>query len=163
MRLIHKIPFSAQEVESFRQLIFNNLTHGLKYVLESMEDMELEVQPEHVDYVELIESATDLRDGEVFPSSFHEPLRALWNDKGVQQAWDRGNEAALPEKCAVLLLPYPSDITTADQPVVFLCRLGSSFPTRLRTHRARHRALSCTDNRHHRNCLPAARPRDVDG
>ncbi|KAI9460124.1 heterotrimeric G protein alpha subunit 4 [Lactarius psammicola] len=100
MRLIHRVPFSSQEVESYRQLIFINLTHGLKYVLDSMEDMELEVSPENSDYVELIESASDLREGEVFPRQFYEPLRALWNDKGVQRAWDRGNEAALPENLA---------------------------------------------------------------
>lgn len=100
MRLIHRVPFSSQEVESFRQLIFNNLTHGLKYVLESMEDMELEVSPANREYIELVEGANDLRDGEAFPRQFYEPLRLLWNDKGVQQAWDRGNEAALPEKYA---------------------------------------------------------------
>jgi len=97
MRLIHRVPFSSQEVESYRQLIFNNLTHGLKYVFDSMEDMELEVSPENGEYIELIESASDLRDGEIFPHHFYEPLRALWNDKGIQRAWDRGNEAALPE------------------------------------------------------------------
>ncbi|KAN0138558.1 Guanine nucleotide binding protein (G-protein), alpha subunit [Lactarius tabidus] len=97
MRLIHRVPFSSQEVESYRQLIFNNLTHGLKYVLDSMEDMQLEVSPENSEHIELIESASDLRDGEIFPNLFYEPLRALWNDKGVQRAWDRGNEAALPE------------------------------------------------------------------
>ncbi|KAI9509878.1 guanine nucleotide-binding protein alpha-2 subunit [Russula earlei] len=97
MRLIHRVPFSSQEVESFRQLIFNNLTHGLRYVLESMEDMELEVSPGNSGYIELIESAIDIRDGEVFPQQFYEPLRLLWSDKGVQQAWERGNEAALPE------------------------------------------------------------------
>ena len=98
MRLIHRVPFSSQEVESFRQLIFNNLTHGLKYVLDSMEDMGLEVSPDNSEHIELIESANDLRDGEVFPGPFYESLKLLWNDKGVQQAWDRGNEAALPEK-----------------------------------------------------------------
>ena len=98
MRLIHRVPFSSQEVESYRQLIFNNLTHGLKYVLDSMEDMQLEVSAENSEYIELIESASDLRDGEIFPRHFYEPLRGLWNDKGVQRAWDRGNEAALPEK-----------------------------------------------------------------
>lgn len=98
MRLIHRVPFSSQEVESFRQQIFNNLTHGLKYVLESMEDMQLEVSPENSEHIELVESASDLRDGEIFPTHFYEPLKALWNDKGIQQAWDRGNEAALPEK-----------------------------------------------------------------
>ncbi|KAI9445579.1 heterotrimeric G protein alpha subunit 4 [Lactarius indigo] len=100
MRLIHRVPFSSQEVESYRQLIFVNLTHGLKYVLDSMEDMELEVSPENSEHVELVESASDLREGEIFPRQFYEPLRALWNDKGVQRAWDRGNEAALPENLA---------------------------------------------------------------
>jgi len=98
MRLIHRVPFSSQEVESFRQLIFNNLTHGLKYALDSMEDMGLEVSPNNSEHIELIESANDLRDGEVYPQHFYDPLRLLWNDKGVQQAWGRGNEAALPEK-----------------------------------------------------------------
>ena len=102
MRLIHRVPFSTQEVESFRQLIFNNLTHGLKYVLDSMEDMQLVVSTENREHIELIESANDLRDGEVFPGEFYEPLMQLWNDKGVQQAWERGNEAALPEKYAFL-------------------------------------------------------------
>jgi guanine nucleotide-binding protein subunit alpha len=100
MRLIHRVPFSLQEVESFRQLIFNNLTHGLKYVLDSMEDMGLEISPENSQHIELVENADDLRDGEVFPRSFYEPLIALWNDAGVQRAWERGNEAALPEKYA---------------------------------------------------------------
>jgi len=87
-----------QEIEFYRQLVFSNLTQGLKYVLDSMEDMELEVSPENNEYIELIESARDIRDGEIFPPHFHEPLRALWNDKGVQRAWGRGNEAAIPEK-----------------------------------------------------------------
>lgn len=98
MRLIHKIPFTPVEVESFRQLVFNNLTHGLKYLLDAMEDMGLEVQPENVEHVELIENASDIRDGEPFPDSYLQPLRALWADPMVQKAWERGNEAALPEK-----------------------------------------------------------------
>jgi len=103
MRLIHHIPFSPQEVESFRQLVFNNLTHGLKYLLDAMEDMDLVVSLENRRHIELIEGANDIRDGEIFPRHFYEPLRQLWNDAGVQRAWERGNEAALPEKYALLL------------------------------------------------------------
>ncbi|KAI0063228.1 heterotrimeric G protein alpha subunit 4 [Artomyces pyxidatus] len=106
MRLIHRIPFSSQEVESYRQLVFNNLTHGLKYLLDSMEDMDLEVSPEDLEHIEVIENASDLRDGEVFPTEYYEPLKALWNDPGVQKAWERGNEAALPEN----LLYFFSDL-----------------------------------------------------
>lgn len=98
MRYIHKVPFSAQEIESYRQLVFNNLTHGLKYLLDAMEDMDLKVSEENLEHVDLIENAADIRDGEPFPKEFYQPLISLWTDPNVQKAWERGNEAALPEK-----------------------------------------------------------------
>ena len=98
MRLIHRVPFSSQEIESYRQLIFNNLTHGLKNVIDAMEDMELEVSPENQDLVPIIEDASDIKDGEPFPTEFHDVLKRLWEDPFVQAAYARGNEAALPEK-----------------------------------------------------------------
>lgn len=97
MRLIHRVPFSSQEIESYRQLVFDNLTRGLKYLLDAMEEMELKVSEENLEYIDLIENARDIRDGEPFPEAFYEPLKALWSDPNVQKAWQRGNEAALPE------------------------------------------------------------------
>lgn len=97
MRLIHKLPFSQQEIEFYRQLVFSNLVHGLKYLLDSMEDMGLAVSPENVSHIAKIEEAGDLKDGETFPEEFKEPLQLLWADSNVQKAWERGNEAALPE------------------------------------------------------------------
>jgi guanine nucleotide-binding protein subunit alpha len=67
-----------------------------------MEDMQLVVSPENREHIEVIENANELRDGEVFPQKFYEPLRQLWNDSGVQEAWERGNDVALPEKCTPL-------------------------------------------------------------
>lgn len=98
MRLIHRLPFSSQEVESYRQLVFNNLTHGLKYLLDAMEDMNLTVSEGNTSYVHMIEDAVDLKDSEPFPIAYREPLQKLWEDPFVQQAWERGNEAALPDK-----------------------------------------------------------------
>jgi guanine nucleotide-binding protein subunit alpha len=98
MRLIHRVPFSAGEIETYRQLVFNNLTTGLNYVFEAMEDMELELAEENLPHVELIQNARDIREQEPFPMAYYEPLRDLWADSGVQQAYGRGNEAALPEK-----------------------------------------------------------------
>ncbi|KAJ7652667.1 heterotrimeric G protein alpha subunit 4 [Mycena polygramma] len=94
MRLIHKVPFSPQETESFRQLVFDNLTRGLKYLLDALPDMELEL-PET--YTGLIERAEDLKDGEVFPLRYFGPLSRLWGEEVVRTAWNRGNEAAVPE------------------------------------------------------------------
>ena len=101
MRLIHQVPFSPGEIESYRRLVFNNLTTGMNYVFEAMEDMGLEIAEDNLSYMELIQNARDIREHEPFPVAYYEPLKALWADNGVQQAYGRGNEAALPEKCAI--------------------------------------------------------------
>ncbi|KAH9927424.1 heterotrimeric G protein alpha subunit 4 [Epithele typhae] len=106
MRLIHRVPFSTQEIESYRQLVFNNLTHGLNAVIIAMEDMELDVSEENRDLVHHIEDANDIKDGEPYPIEYCEILKRLWADPNVQAAYARGNEAALPEN----LLYYFADI-----------------------------------------------------
>lgn len=98
MRLIHRVPFSQQEIENYRQLVFNNLTHGMKYILDAMDDMGIALSDDSVSHVQLIDDAIDLRDGQPFPQEYYEPLKKLWEDPSVQKAWERGNEAALPDK-----------------------------------------------------------------
>jgi guanine nucleotide-binding protein subunit alpha len=98
MRLIHRIPFTTAETEHFRQLIFENLTRGLRSILDAMVDMELTVSPENMVYVDMIDDVPDLGDGEPFPPEYQAALCALWGDKNLRKAWNRGNEAALPEK-----------------------------------------------------------------
>lgn len=56
MRLIHKVPFTSQEVEFYRQLVFNNITHGFRTVLEAMDDFELKVADEN----QVLEQTFDL-------------------------------------------------------------------------------------------------------
>ncbi|KAK2459797.1 hypothetical protein APHAL10511_008229 [Amanita phalloides] len=101
MRLIHRLPFSHAEIETYRQITFDNVVRGLRYVLDAMDEMGMKVSPENYKYIEIIESAGDLIEGEPFPVIYYEPLKMLWNDSNVQKAWVRGNEAALPEN-----LPY---------------------------------------------------------
>jgi guanine nucleotide-binding protein subunit alpha len=122
MRLIHRVPFSPQEKESFRQLTFDNITRGLKYLLEAMDDMGLKVTEENMQYLEMVENAQDLRDGEPFPKEYYVPLKSLWTDPNVQKAWSRGNEAALPEKSVFLDVVFsgPSTDYTIPQSDVFL-------------------------------------------
>ncbi|KAJ7265235.1 guanine nucleotide binding protein, alpha subunit [Mycena rebaudengoi] len=43
LKLIHKVPFSTQETEWFRQLVFDNITRGLRCLLMAMTDMALEL------------------------------------------------------------------------------------------------------------------------
>ena len=92
------MPFTTAEIEEFRQLVFDNLTRGLRYVFDAMQDMQLSVDPENLPYVQLVDEARDLRDGEPFPLEYHGALRSLWEDANLQRTMQRGNEAALPEK-----------------------------------------------------------------
>jgi guanine nucleotide-binding protein subunit alpha len=97
MRLIHKVAFTPEEIESFRQLVFNNLMHGMRLVFEALHLFQIGIDEANLEHVPLIESAQDLKDGEPFPIQYCEPLKALWADQGVQAALHRGNEVALPE------------------------------------------------------------------
>jgi len=112
------VPFSAGEIESYRQLVFNNLTTGMNYVFEAMEDMELKIAEENLSHMELIKDARDIREHEPFPMTYFESLKDLWADSGVQQAYGRGNEAALPEKCAFLVPCFVHLTAPITQPVV---------------------------------------------
>jgi guanine nucleotide-binding protein subunit alpha, other len=44
MRLIHKVGFTPEEIESYRQLVFGNLINGMRLVLESMPGFDLAVE-----------------------------------------------------------------------------------------------------------------------
>ena len=100
MRLIHDVHFSPQEFEFYRQLVFSNITQGMKQVLEAFEDMELQLPEEMEPYAQMLEEPPDVKDGQPFPSDYYEPLKLLWESPVVRKAWSRGNEAALPDKCA---------------------------------------------------------------
>lgn len=97
MRLIHKVGFTAQEIESYRQLVFNNLVNGLRLILEAMEAFDISLIEQNLPYIGMIEHAPDLCDGEPFPVEYLAPLKSLWQDENLQAAYERGNEAALPE------------------------------------------------------------------
>ncbi|KAF7313396.1 hypothetical protein HMN09_00495400 [Mycena chlorophos] len=107
MRLIHARPFTSQEKEYFRQLVFDNLTRGLKYTIEVLPDLDLEPPEELDEDIALIESAKDLGDGEIFPPHFQAPLQRLWDADVIKQAWKRGNEAALPENLQYFFTDLP--------------------------------------------------------
>ncbi len=97
MRLVHHTPFSSHEIESYRQLIFLNLTHGLKCVIDEMANMGLRVAPEIRHSICVLRRAPDIKDYEPFDAKYCAALKRLWNDPNLQAAYARGNEAALPD------------------------------------------------------------------
>ncbi len=47
MRLIHKVPFTTQEIEGYRQLVYSNVMLGFKTVLEAIDEFKLSVSEEN--------------------------------------------------------------------------------------------------------------------
>ena len=138
-----------QEVESFRQLVSTTLPMGSNIFWTRWKTW-ISVSPKL--HIELIEGTNDLRDGEIFPRHYYEPLtgRQLWNDEGVRRAWERGNEAALPEKYAFLFFSCCKELNGAHPKFgIFLLWPRSAIQSRLRPYSAGHCAHPCADNRHH--------------
>lgn len=123
MRIIHNIPFTPSERENFRRLVFQNVVHGMRLLLDAMEEWGTQFDhPDyavssivvfkaagdisdlcrlcvsHQEYLRLFVSLPEVSEGEPFPSSYYEPLKLLWQDAGVQAAQKRAHEIALPEK-----------------------------------------------------------------
>jgi len=99
LRLLYNGPFCAQDVESYRQLIFGNLTNGMRALLSAMLPMGEQVSPKNSSHVatESEWHGRDIGGHPAFPREYAEALKALWADRNVQRAWKRGHEAALPE------------------------------------------------------------------
>lgn len=100
MRLIHNVPFTAEEIEHFRQTIFLNVTHGLAMLLRVVEETEDLVISEDVGrWRDLLQQAPDLQDSQPFPIEYKQSIEAVWRDPTVQRAWIHASEATVPEKC----------------------------------------------------------------
>ena len=50
----------------------------MKYLLDAMDDMGIDLSESTIEYVPMIEDAVDLRDGQPFPMEYLGPLRKLW-------------------------------------------------------------------------------------
>ncbi|KAL5640672.1 hypothetical protein ACGC1H_001228 [Rhizoctonia solani] len=97
MRVIHNDKFTPQEIESYRQLVFNNIIRGAVMLVDALPMMQLQLSPENERFIETLRNINDLRDGEVYPEELLQPLQNLWGDASAQEGWSRANEVALPE------------------------------------------------------------------
>ncbi|CAE7078200.1 unnamed protein product [Rhizoctonia solani] len=97
MRVIHNDKFTPQEIESYRQLVFNNIIRGAVMLFDALPMMQLRLSQDNERFAETLRNINDLRDGEVYPEGLLQPLLDLWADAAAQEGWSRANEVALPE------------------------------------------------------------------
>ncbi|KAJ1028310.1 hypothetical protein NDA18_002975 [Ustilago nuda] len=98
MRIIHHIPFTEEERENYRRLVFLNLVQGMESILDVMEEWTVDFQNDaNIGHLSLFVSYPDISEDEPFPSNYLVALKDLWSDQGVQSVYRRGNEAAVPD------------------------------------------------------------------
>jgi guanine nucleotide-binding protein subunit alpha len=96
MRLIHAKGFTDLERESHRVIIFTNLLHSMRLILEVMEREQIEFDnPENMAYLPLFNQVPVIKRNEPYPHDYQIALRALWADRNVHACLHKANECAI--------------------------------------------------------------------
>jgi guanine nucleotide-binding protein subunit alpha len=97
MRLTHDVPLTPVELEKYRQLVFHNLTYGMKSVLDILSQHQLSLNPALASAVALLNDPPDLYDGEPYPYVYEAALSTLWKEPAVYETIERSSEFELLE------------------------------------------------------------------
>ncbi|KAJ7624459.1 G-protein alpha subunit-domain-containing protein [Roridomyces roridus] len=101
MRMIYNLPFSSSEIEHWRQIIFDNMTRGMHYIMEELIDRGLEVPIAHRLEAALMEELYDIGEDEPFQMDYVNAFHTLWNVPVIRAAvQDAMGECAFPENLA---------------------------------------------------------------
>ena len=97
MRCIHHQPFSPDEIEDYRKIVFSNIVGGMRSIIDTLDGLSMAISPASRKYVSMIDSEPAISTDEPFPTKYLEALRALWADEQVQACYQRAHEFALQE------------------------------------------------------------------
>ncbi|KAI8578839.1 hypothetical protein K450DRAFT_244779 [Umbelopsis ramanniana AG] len=96
MKLIHDGGYSQDERESFREIIYSNTTQSMRVILEAMETMGINFQnPNNSMHATIILEQPPQIESDIMPQDVGNAVKALWQDNGVRQAFNRSNEYQL--------------------------------------------------------------------
>ncbi|OZJ02872.1 hypothetical protein BZG36_03799 [Bifiguratus adelaidae] len=92
MRLIHASGFSPVERENFRLVVFSNMTEAMHAMLQAMEQLKIPMESkQNLAYVPLFSESPSITPGKTYPRDYYRPIKALWADSGVQEAFRHSN------------------------------------------------------------------------
>ncbi|CCA73251.1 related to guanine nucleotide-binding protein alpha-2 subunit [Serendipita indica DSM 11827] len=109
IRVINSVPFTPQEVETFRQIIFSNLVQSMGLILEIMDDEAFNIgcSDNLRQLFETVRGTPDIVDGQPYPKEYQSVLQAIWDDVGVQKAVTIGFKLALPDNLTYYFADLP--------------------------------------------------------
>ena len=105
MRYIHNQPFTPDEIEDYRKIVFANIVGGMRSIVDLMDELSMAIGQSNRKYIALVDSEPAIETGEPFPIKYLEALKSLWTDEQVQACWKRAHEFALQENLAYFFEP----------------------------------------------------------
>ncbi|CAG8566297.1 595_t:CDS:2 [Ambispora leptoticha] len=96
MKLIHDGGYSAEERESFKEIIFSNTVQSMRVILEAMENMGLSLRNESSQkHANAILNLPSQIEGDHLSQDVSLAIKNLWADRGVQDCFSRSREYQL--------------------------------------------------------------------
>ncbi|KAI8585933.1 guanine nucleotide-binding protein subunit alpha [Geranomyces variabilis] len=97
MKLIHDNGYSAEERETFREIVFSNTVQSMRVILEAMANMSIPLaqSPANDAHRACILELPHQIEADAFPADAAAAVRALWADAGVQACFARSREYQL--------------------------------------------------------------------
>ena len=112
MRIIHGDGYTDGDKEGFTKLVFQNIFTAMQTMIQAMERLKIQYQnPDSSDKAEIVLSV-DLETIAMFQSPYVEAIKDLWNDRGIQECYDRRREFQLIDSAKY----YLSDIDRIAEP-----------------------------------------------
>jgi len=97
MRYIHNQPFTPEEIEDYRKIVFTNIVGGMGAIIDLMDELAISVQAPNRRFIGMVDSEPAINTGEHFPPRYLDALRNLWADPGVQACYQQQHQYALQE------------------------------------------------------------------
>ncbi|EGO60557.1 hypothetical protein GE21DRAFT_7973 [Neurospora crassa] len=96
MKLIYAQGFSKNEKLEWRPVIFANILQSFRLIFDAMNEFNIKLEDEDNEK-NMVQMMVDyeMRGDEPLPLEYFEPAKKLWQDSGVRQAIEKGNEFAL--------------------------------------------------------------------
>ncbi|GFW62239.1 g protein alpha q subunit [Trichonephila clavipes] len=103
MRIIHGSGYSDEDKRSFIKLVYQNIFMAMQSMIKAMELLKIEYKdPTNHENAELVRSV-DFETVTTFEIQFVNAIRALWNDPGIQECYDRRREYQLTDSAKYYL------------------------------------------------------------
>lgn len=89
-------PYSDTERELYREIVYSNTVQSMKVLLEGMQMSQVDLaRKSNLHHCDTILGAPALVEGDYFPGNLAGAVRALWEDEGVREMFERRNEIQL--------------------------------------------------------------------